>query len=115
MKSSVRGEDLMPQRDVYPNPSSRSRNELPYLVDVQSELLSALGTRFVVPLSRQVQVPTGLPRRMTPLFDVQNETLRLVPQEGGAIAAVVLRQPVVSLRPQSRLISDALDAVVSGV
>jgi toxin CcdB len=105
MKSSVRGEDLMPQRDVYPNPSSRSRNELPYLVDVQSELLSALGTCFVVPLSR----------RMTPLFDVQNETLRLVPQEGGAIAAVVLRQPVVSLRSQSRLISDALDAVVSGV
>jgi toxin CcdB len=105
----------MAQWDVYPNPSPRSRDELPYLVDVQSELLAELGTRFVVPLSRQAQVPTGLPRRMTPLFEVQNETLRLVPQEAGAIAAAVLRRPVVSLRTQSHLIIDALDAVVSGV
>jgi hypothetical protein len=38
-----------------------------------------------------------------------------VPQEAGAIAAAVLRRPVVSLRTQSHLIIDALDAVVSGV
>ncbi len=105
----------MAQWDVYPNPSPRSRDELPYLVDVQSQLLGDLGTRVVVPLSRQAQVLAGLPRRMTPLFDVQNETLRLVPQEAGAIDATMLRRPVVSLRLQSHLIIDALDAVVSGV
>jgi toxin CcdB len=105
----------MAQWDVFPNPSPRSRHELPYLVDVQSELLSALGTRLVVPLTRQAQVPAGLPRRMAPLFNVHDETLRLVPQEAGAVDATVLRGKVASLRAQSHLVIDALDAVVSGV
>ena len=105
----------MAQWDVYANPSPRSRQELPYLIDVQSDLLAELGTRLVVPLSRQAQTPAGLPRRMTPLFDIDNETLRLVPQEAGAIDATVLRRPVASLRAQSHRIVDALDAVISGV
>ncbi len=105
----------MAQWDVYANPSPRSRHELPYLVDVQSELLSELGTRFVVPLSRHAHTPSGLPRRMTPLFDIDNETVRLVPQEAGAVDATVLRHAVLSLRAQSHLIVDALDAVLSGV
>jgi toxin CcdB len=103
------------QWDVYANPSPRSRDELPYLIDVQSELLRGLGTRLVVPLSRQAQVPAGLPRRMTPLFDIGPDTLRLVPQEAGAIDALSLRRPVTSLRDQSHRIIDALDAVISGV
>lgn len=105
----------MAQWDVYANPSPRSRDELPYLIDVQSDLLGGLGTRLVVPLSRQPQVPAGPPRRMTPLFDIGPETLRLVPQEAGAIEATVLRRPLVSLRADARRIIDALDAVVSGV
>ena len=105
----------MPQWDVYANPSPRSRDDLPYLIDVQSELLGDLGTRLVIPLSRQPQVPSGLPRRMTPLFDIDGETLRLVPQEAGAVDAMALRRPVASLRGQAHRIVDALDAVVSGV
>ena len=105
----------MAQWDVYRNPSPRSRDELPYLINVQSELLSGLGTRLVVPLSRQNSLPDGLPRRMTPLFTLLEETLRLVPQEAGAVDAAVLRHPVASLRADAHLIIDALDAVVSGV
>ncbi len=105
----------MAQWDVYANPSPRSRQELPYLVDVQSELLGALSTRLVIPLSRQAKTPAGLPRRMTPQFDIDNETLRLVPQEAGAVDATVLRRPLASLRKESHRIVDALDAVISGV
>jgi toxin CcdB len=39
------------QFDVYPNPSPRMRAVYPYLVDVQSDLLSSLATRMVVPLA----------------------------------------------------------------
>ena len=105
----------MTQWDVYANPSLRSRDELPYLIDVQSALLSDLGTRLVVPLSRHAQAPTGLPTRMTPLFTIGPQLLRLVPQEAGAIDATLLRRPLVSLRAEAHRIVDALDAVVSGV
>ncbi|MDO8318030.1 CcdB family protein [Rhodoferax sp.] len=39
------------QFDVYANPSPRMRDVYPYVVDVQSDLLSALATRMVVPLA----------------------------------------------------------------
>ena len=45
------------QYDVYPNPSPRMRHEYPYLVDIQSDLLSSLATRMVVPLAVTTLAP----------------------------------------------------------
>jgi toxin CcdB len=42
----------MAQFDVYPNPSQVSQAHYPYLVDVQSSLLSDLATRIVIPLGK---------------------------------------------------------------
>lgn len=39
------------QFDVHENPSPRMRDAYPYVVDVQSDLLSSLATRMVVPLA----------------------------------------------------------------
>ena len=39
------------QFDVFENPSPRMRDVYPYVVDIQSYLLSALATRMVVPLA----------------------------------------------------------------
>jgi toxin CcdB len=105
----------MAQWDVYENPSPRVRDEIPYLVDIQSGLLSGLRTRFVVPLAAQAVQPAGLPRRLIPLFEIEGRTLRLVPHEAGVIDATLLRKPVATLRDDRSRISDALDAVISGV
>ena len=43
----------MAQWDVYANASAASRAEVPYFVDVQSDLLRGVPTRFVMPLMRQ--------------------------------------------------------------
>lgn len=42
----------MPQFDVYANPSASTKRMYPYLLDIQSDTLSALATRIVVPLGR---------------------------------------------------------------
>ena len=60
----------MAQWDVYPNPSVRLRDEMPFLVDLQSDLLSGLDTRFVAPLARTRLTASGLPRRLSPAFMV---------------------------------------------
>lgn len=105
----------MAQWDVYPNPSARLRAEIPYLVDLQSDLLRGLPTRLVAPLARERTTAAALPRRLSPTFVVDDAEVALLPQESGPIDAQLLKRPVGSLRDQAHRIIDALDAVLSGV
>jgi toxin CcdB len=105
----------MAQWDVYPNPSQRSREEIPYLVDLQSELLGGLGTRLVAPLARTRLAPTGLPRRLCPVFSIDGVDVMLLPQEAGPIEARLLKRRTATLRAHAHDIVGALDAVVGGV
>jgi toxin CcdB len=105
----------MPQWDVFVNPSPRLRDELPYVVLLQSDLLSSLATRWVAPLARDVIKRRGLPPRMSPSFDVRGEAFLLVPQEAAAIDAKLLKRAIANLAAESHRIVDALDAVISGV
>ncbi len=43
----------MAQFDVYANPNPDSQQQIPYLVDIQADLLDHLATRVVAPLYRQ--------------------------------------------------------------
>ena len=65
----------MAQWDVYPNPVVRARDEIPYLVVLQSDLLEALPTRLVAPLSRSLVAAPRLPQRLAPQFDIAGERL----------------------------------------
>jgi len=105
----------MAQWDVYPNPVARARELIPFLVVLQSDLLDALPTRLVAPLSRSQVVSAGLPQRLAPHFVVVGERLVLKPHEAGTLLARALGAPVASLRSEAHRIVDALDAVVSGV
>ena len=103
------------QYDVYPNPSPRSREWVPYLVDVQSDLLSALRTRLVMPLTRVAVGLPQTPRRLAPVFSIEGERLALQPQATAGLDARLLKKPVASLAAHAGEIRDALEAVVSGV
>lgn len=105
----------MAQWDVYPNPSARLREEIPYLVDLQSDLLDGLGTRLVAPLARTRLAAAGLPRRLCPVFDIDGVSVVLLPQEAGPIDVRLLRRRATTLRAHAHDIVGALDAVVSGV
>jgi toxin CcdB len=105
----------MAQWDVYANPVATSRADVPYIVDVQSDLLRGVPTRFVVPLSAPRRRMSGLPPRLVPSFDIRGQSLQLLPQEAGALPARMLQTPVANLRAESHRIVDALDTVVAGV
>jgi len=49
------------------------RDVYPYVVDVQSDLLSALATRMVVPLAATNLAAIDLPRRLCPFFEVKDK------------------------------------------
>lgn len=105
----------MAQWDVYPNPSVRLRDEIPFLVDLQSDLLSGLGTRLVAPLARTRVGTEALPRRLCPVFTIDGSVVMLLPQEAGPIDARLLKRKAVSLRAHAHDIVGALDSVISGI
>jgi toxin CcdB len=105
----------MAQWDVYPNPSARLRDDMPYLVELQSDLLDRLPTRLVAPLVRSRLAPDGMPRSLCPAFNIDGAAVVLIPHEAGPIEARLLKRRVVSLRSRAHEIVAALDAAVGGV
>ena len=105
----------MAQYDVYENPNIAQRSAFPFIVVLQSDQLDYQSTRFVMPLARLPHPPLRIPKRLTQTVEVAGEKLFLSAHLCGAIPARLLRSPVVDLRRDASVLSDALDAVVSGV
>lgn len=103
------------QFDVFENPSPRMRDIYPYVVDVQSDLLSALATRMVVPLAITTLPTNALPHRLCPVITVNNKPLMLVPFEAAPLDKRLLRSEIASVRDRSHEIIAAMDAVLSGI
>ena len=102
------------QFDVFENPSPRMRDVYPFVVDVQSDLLSALATRMVVPLAITTLPKNELPHWLCPVITVNNKPLMLVPFEAAPLDKRWLRSEINSIRDRSHDIIGAMDAVLSG-
>lgn len=103
------------QFDVYANPSPRMRDVYPYVVDVQSDLLSALATRMVVPLAFTTLAAKDLPRQLCPVITVNDKPLMLVPFEAAPLDKRLLKAEIASIQDRSHQIIAAMDAVLSGI
>lgn len=77
----------MARFDVFHN-TGRSKLNTPYLLDIQSDHLEALGTRVVIPLRRSDRVPPlKLPQDLLPLFLIDGVDCLLDVPQLGAIPA----------------------------
>jgi toxin CcdB len=104
----------MPRFGVYQNENPGSREEFPFLVDVQAESLDELGTRVVVPLGKAPEL-TGFPMQyLVPLVTLQGHPYALLTPQLCGILREELGPQVGSLADQERLISTALDFLLRG-
>ena len=103
------------QFDVYANPSPRMSDIYPCVMDVQSNLLSNLATRMVIPLCKSNISANELQKRLCPTLTVNNATLMLVPFEAAPLDKRMLKQPITNLSEYSSTIIAAMDAVISGL
>jgi len=104
----------MAQFDLYRNPNPETNAYIPYLLDVQAELLDVLATRVVVPLHTVESIPKPL-RHLNPVIEFEGEQLVLSTGELAGIAASVLGQPAGSLSDHRSEIIAALDFVFTGI
>ncbi|MES0828266.1 CcdB family protein [Ruegeria sp. SCP11] len=98
----------MPKYDVFPNPSGDG-----FLLDVQTDLLSDLNTRVVVPLLPISEAPKPA-TRLNPIFEVQGERVVMVTQFLAAIPLGVLKPQVGNLGDEFDQITIAIDMLLQG-
>ena len=84
-----------------------------YLLDVQSDLLSGLNTRVVVPLLPKSSAPSPA-QRLNPVFSIEGQTLVMATQYMAAVPTSELRSGAGSLAEQQDEISAALDMLFLG-
>jgi toxin CcdB len=103
----------MARFDVYRNPRRESAREVPFLLDVQSDLLEGLESRVVVPLRAASAVKRAV-SRLNPIFKVDgSEVVMDTPQLAG-VPGTMLKKPVASLGTRAFEIQNALDFLFAG-
>ena len=105
----------MAQFDVYRNSNPATRARVPYLLDVQSDLLETLATRVVVPLCKP-EVLRGKPaERLNPVFEVEGRKMILLTPELAGVSRKALSERIANLAHRRDAIIAALDLVITGI
>ena len=84
------------------------------VVDCQTDELSTLPTRFVIPLLDPKQVPNPI-KSLHPAFRLEDRELVLATHVGAAISRSSLGDPLYSLAAHRYTILNAIDFLITGV
>lgn len=103
----------MAQFDVYVNSNPETKQNIPYLLDVQAELLDNLSTRVVVPLI-SVSVMGKAAKHLNPQFKIKRTAVVMSTAELAGVSLHVLGEKVCSLKGQRNEIIAALDFLFTG-
>ena len=105
----------MSQFDVYINPSKKSRDAYPYIIDIQNALISNIITRIVIPLGKLSHFRNEQMDGLTPLIEYEKEQYILLPPQIASMPAKLLKDPVGSVEPLRDEIIAAIDLAITGI
>ncbi|TLS78355.1 plasmid maintenance protein CcdB [Mariprofundus erugo] len=103
----------MAQFDLYRNPNSDSNAFIPYLLDVQADLLNVLATRVVIPLYTSDAIPKPI-LHLNPVLEVNGERFVLSAAELAGVSTSALGESITNLQSFRDEIIAALDFVFTG-
>jgi toxin CcdB len=102
----------MAQFDVHRN-TGKHRDDIPYVVLVQSAVFDSYRRRVVVPLVRKSALGKISDPGFNPTFKIENASVVLHPLEIVSVANTQLGEKVCSLSDEGGRIMDALDALLT--
>jgi toxin CcdB len=100
----------MAQFDVYENLNEKSKQNIPYLLDIQNDVLKNLSTRVVIPLVITNQSINFL----NPKFTINQIDVILSTAELASIPKEILGNKICSLKEKREEIIEAVDFLVTG-
>ena len=103
----------MAQFDVYENQNPETKELIPYLLDVQADLLDSLTTRVVVPLITVAAMGKAA-KYLNPQFKIKRTSVIMSTAELAGVNLHVLGDKVCSLKEHRTEIVAALDLLFTG-
>lgn len=100
----------MGQFDVYKNINENSKENYPYLLDIQNDILKDLSSRVVVPL---VLDKNGL-KILNPKFEIEDKNVIMSTSELASISIDNIGEKVCSLKNKREDIISAIDFLIIG-
>jgi len=103
----------MAQFDVCLNPNPDSAPAVPYLLEVQSDLLEPVSTRVVAPLALLSE--RGEPAKyLNPVFEIEGVQVVMVTEQIAGIPKRALGEMLLTLEVQRDQVMDAIDFLFRG-
>lgn len=104
----------MAQYDVYLNTNADTRDVIPFLLDVQADLLDMLSTRVVVPLVVAEEM-TLAAKHLNPQFRIKGVAVVMSTAELAGVPGRSLGDKVTSIKNKRDEIIAALDLLFTGI
>jgi len=104
----------MAQFDVYANSNVKTKETVPYILDVQSDLLDTLATRVVIPLIETSKANLPI-TRLNPIFEIEGTNVLMSTPELAGVPNSTLGAFVTSLKEYRIDIVNAMDVLFTGV
>jgi len=100
----------MAQFDVYENINPRTKEDIPFLLDIQNDILKDLSTRVVVPLVLNMQ-PANI---LNPEFKIDGLSVTMSTAELAGISISNLGLTICSVEEKRDEIISAVDFMLTG-
>ena len=105
----------MAQFTVCRNKNPQTRSAVPFLLDIQNDLLDGLETRVVVPLRPLSTMKGQTVRGLMPVLEVEGERFVMLTPELAGIPKSELGEPVVQVEQHRFDIIAAVDFLLTGI
>lgn len=106
----------MSQYTVYRNTSPKSREQYPYFINIQNELLSDIDSRIIMPITPLVKMNSQV-RIITPIIEINNREYVIMTKSVTTISKNRLQPSnIVCIKPEihSSIVA-AMDLIITGI
>lgn len=104
----------MAQLDVYPNPDPGSSALIPYVIDMQADLLGGLPSVMVIPLTVPEAIGDLPILHLNPRIQIAGRNLVALTQDMASVPRRLLKRPVANLASERDALLAALDLLFTG-
>ena len=105
----------MSQFTVYRNTNSDTKAAIPFLLNIQSDLVEDLSTRVVAPLYLAAPMNGKTIRTLTPTFEIDGKQYVMMTPQLAGIPNKLLGASVADLSAKRDEIMTALDLLITGI
>ncbi|MBI5329346.1 MAG: CcdB family protein [Betaproteobacteria bacterium] len=105
----------MAQFTAYQNVNPATKTAIPYLLNVQNDLIEDLGTRVVVPLYPAAAMQGKTLKTLTPMVEIEGKSYAMMTPQLAGVPRKSLGAAVADLSSQRHEIIAALDLLITGI